>query len=162
ETYRRSAYTDLGITEEMQQDNHSRSAAKIVRGMHFQVGAGTAKLVRCGRGAIYDVVVDLRRGSPTYGQWEGFELSDENFHIVYKPHDATALRDPIAQADAIVAQPQWPLVTTWMRSSGARLVFDLFVPEALEALQRYPGGGAWRARLLSAFMADRMSDALRA
>jgi dTDP-4-dehydrorhamnose 3,5-epimerase len=85
ETYRRSAYTDLGIAEEMQQDNHSRSAAKIVRGMHFQVGAGTAKLVRCGRGAIYDVVVDLRRGSPTYGQWEGFELSDENFHIVYCP-----------------------------------------------------------------------------
>ena len=85
ETYRRNAYTDLGITEEMQQDNHSRSAAKIVRGMHFQVGAGTAKLVRCGRGAIYDVVDDLRRGSPTYGQWEGFELSDENFHIVYCP-----------------------------------------------------------------------------
>jgi dTDP-4-dehydrorhamnose 3,5-epimerase len=85
ETYRRSAYTELGIAEEMQQDNHSRSSAKIVRGMHFQVGAGTAKLVRCGRGAIYDVVVDLRRGSPTYGQWEGFELSDENFHIVYCP-----------------------------------------------------------------------------
>ena len=85
ETYRRSVYTDLGITEEMKQDNHSRSSAKIVRGMHFQIGAGTAKLVRCGRGAIYDVVVDLRKGSPTYGQWEGFELSDENFHMVYCP-----------------------------------------------------------------------------
>ena len=85
ETYRRSAYTEFGIAEEMPQDNHSRSSAKIVRGMHFQVGAGAAKLVRCARGAIYDVVVDLRKGSPSYGQWEGFELSDENHHIVYCP-----------------------------------------------------------------------------
>ena len=97
ETYRRSAYTDLGITEEMQQDNHSRSAAKIVRGMHFQVGAGTAKLVRCGRGVIYDVVVDLRRGSPTYGQWEAVELDDESMRELYVPvgfaHGFCALSD---------------------------------------------------------------------
>jgi dTDP-4-dehydrorhamnose 3,5-epimerase len=85
ETYRRSSYSAAGISEEMVQDNHSRSAHGIVRGMHFQVGEGTAKLVRCGRGVIYDVVVDLRRGSPTFGQWEGFELSDENFHVLYCP-----------------------------------------------------------------------------
>jgi dTDP-4-dehydrorhamnose 3,5-epimerase len=85
ETYRRSVYTDLGIPEEMPQDNHSRSAAKIVRGMHFQIGDGAAKLVRAARGAIYDVVVDLRKGSPTFGEWEGFELSDENFHMLYCP-----------------------------------------------------------------------------
>jgi dTDP-4-dehydrorhamnose 3,5-epimerase len=85
ETYRRNLFTEQGISEEMVQDNHSRSTAKIVRGMHFQVGAGAAKLIRCGRGAIYDVVVDLRKGSPTYGQWDGFVLSDENFHIVYCP-----------------------------------------------------------------------------
>jgi dTDP-4-dehydrorhamnose 3,5-epimerase len=85
ETYRRDTFAELGIPEEMKQDNHSRSAAKIVRGMHFQIGEGTAKLVRCGRGAIYDVVVDLRKGSPTYGEWEGFELTDENHHIVYCP-----------------------------------------------------------------------------
>jgi len=85
ETYRRDKFTELGIPEEMKQDNHSRSAAKIVRGMHFQIGDGAAKLVRCGRGAIYDVVVDLRQGSPTYGEWEGFELSDENHHVVYCP-----------------------------------------------------------------------------
>ena len=53
--------------------------------MHFQVGAGMAKLVRCSRGAILDVVVDLRKGSPTYGQWEGFELDDENLHQLYVP-----------------------------------------------------------------------------
>jgi dTDP-4-dehydrorhamnose 3,5-epimerase len=85
ETYRRTTFTEHGIAEEMVQDNHSRSSAKVVRGMHFQVGAGAAKLVRCGRGAIYDVLVDLRRGSPSYGQWEGFELSDENFHTLYCP-----------------------------------------------------------------------------
>jgi dTDP-4-dehydrorhamnose 3,5-epimerase len=85
ETYRRTTFADLGIPEEMVQDNHSRSTAKIVRGMHFQIGAGAAKLVRCGRGAIWDVVVDLRKGSPTYGQWEGHELSDENSHIYYVP-----------------------------------------------------------------------------
>jgi dTDP-4-dehydrorhamnose 3,5-epimerase len=85
ETYRRNVYAEHGIGEEMVQDNHSRSKRGIVRGMHFQVGDGVAKLVRCGRGAIYDVVVDIRRGSPTYGEWEGFELSDENFHILYCP-----------------------------------------------------------------------------
>jgi len=85
ETYRRNVFADLGIPEEMVQDNHSRSGRGIVRGMHFQIGEGAAKLVRCGSGAIYDVVVDLRRESPTFGQWEGFELTEENMHMVYCP-----------------------------------------------------------------------------
>ena len=83
ETYRRSALAELGIVEEFIQDNHSRSRAGVVRGMHFQ--PGMAKLVRCARGAIYDVLVDLRLGSPTFGQWEGFELSDSNHHQLYCP-----------------------------------------------------------------------------
>jgi dTDP-4-dehydrorhamnose 3,5-epimerase len=85
ETYRRSDFSALGIHEEMVQDNHSRSKYGIVRGMHFQVGRGAAKLVRCGRGTILDVVVDLRRGSPTYGEWEGYELSDDNGRMLYCP-----------------------------------------------------------------------------
>jgi dTDP-4-dehydrorhamnose 3,5-epimerase len=85
ETYRRDAFAALGIAEQMVQDNHSRSRRGIVRGMHFQIGQGAAKLVRCARGAVYDVVVDLRRGSPTFGQWEGFELSDENMRMAYCP-----------------------------------------------------------------------------
>jgi dTDP-4-dehydrorhamnose 3,5-epimerase len=85
ETYRRKDFAELGITEDMVQDNHSRSKHRIVRGMHFQIGEGASKLVRCGRGKIVDVVVDLRRGSPTFGEWEAFELSDENGHIVYCP-----------------------------------------------------------------------------
>jgi dTDP-4-dehydrorhamnose 3,5-epimerase len=83
ETYRRNVYADLGVSDEFVQDNHSRSKHGIVRGMHFQ--HGMAKLVRCARGAILDVVVDLRRGSPDFGQWEGFELNDENLHQLYVP-----------------------------------------------------------------------------
>jgi dTDP-4-dehydrorhamnose 3,5-epimerase len=85
ETYRRSDLMALGIQEEMVQDNHSRSAHGVVRGMHFQVGRGVGKLVRCARGQIQDVIVDIRRGSPTFGQWESFDLTDENMHVLYVP-----------------------------------------------------------------------------
>jgi dTDP-4-dehydrorhamnose 3,5-epimerase len=85
ESYRRSVFTDLGIAEEFVQDNHSRSSHGVVRGMHFQIGAGASKLIRCGRGAIWDVIVDIRKGSPSYGQWEGVELTDENHHMLYVP-----------------------------------------------------------------------------
>ncbi len=85
ETYRREVYAELGIPEEFVQDNHSRSRHGIVRGMHFQVGRGMSKLVRCASGSIVDVVVDLRKGSPTFGEWEAFELTDENLHQLYCP-----------------------------------------------------------------------------
>lgn len=85
ETYRRDALAELGVAEEMVQCNHSRSTRDVVRGMHFQVGAGVAKLVRCGRGAILDVAVDLRRGSPTYGRWEAAHLDEENMRMLYVP-----------------------------------------------------------------------------
>lgn len=85
ETYRRNAYAELGIDVEFVQDNHSRSTRGVVRGMHFQIGDGQAKLVRCARGAIVDVVVDIRRGSPTFGQWEAFELDDERLLQVFVP-----------------------------------------------------------------------------
>lgn len=85
ETYRRGACAELGIPEEFVQDNHSRSRRGVVRGLHFQVGRGMAKLVRCARGEILDVVVDIRRGSPTYGEWEAHELDDESHHQLYVP-----------------------------------------------------------------------------
>jgi len=85
ETYRRSEYGEHGITEEFVQDNHSRSGRGVVRGMHFQVGRGVSKLVRCARGEIVDVLVDIRRGSPTFGEWEAFTLDDENRHVLYAP-----------------------------------------------------------------------------
>jgi dTDP-4-dehydrorhamnose 3,5-epimerase len=67
------------------QDNHSRSTRGVVRGLHFQTAPGQAKLVRCARGSIVDVAVDLRRGSPTYGEWEAFELNDQTMRQLYVP-----------------------------------------------------------------------------
>jgi dTDP-4-dehydrorhamnose 3,5-epimerase len=87
ETYRREWHAQAGIPAEEQfiQDNHSRSTRGVVRGMHFHIGPGVAKLVRCARGRIVDVAVDLRKGSPTYGQWEGVELDDERMRVLYVP-----------------------------------------------------------------------------
>jgi dTDP-4-dehydrorhamnose 3,5-epimerase len=85
ESFREDAWAAHGVTTPFVQDNHSRSRQGVVRGMHFSLGAGQAKLVRCGRGTIWDVVVDLRRGSPTYGQAEGFELDDVNGHQLFVP-----------------------------------------------------------------------------
>jgi dTDP-4-dehydrorhamnose 3,5-epimerase len=83
ETYRRDLMEDQGIADEFVQDNHSRSRRGIVRGMHFQ--PGQAKLVRCVRGAILDVLVDIRAGSPQFGQWEGFALDDVDHRLLYVP-----------------------------------------------------------------------------
>lgn len=80
ESWNRKTLADRGITLDFVQDNHSLSAAaNTVRGLHFQAPPhAQAKLVRCGRGRIFDVAVDVRRGSPTYGAWVGEELSAEN------------------------------------------------------------------------------------
>src|SRR5918996_883848 len=83
ETYRRSRLSELGVADEFVQDNHSRSARGVLRGMHFQ--PGQAKLVRCARGAILDVVVDIRPGSPSFGRWESVRLDDEDHHQLYVP-----------------------------------------------------------------------------
>lgn len=85
ESYRENVWADAGVPTTWVQDNHSRSRKGIVRGMHFSLGAGQAKLVRCGRGQILDVVVDLRKASPTYGRWEGFELDDDTLKQLYIP-----------------------------------------------------------------------------
>jgi dTDP-4-dehydrorhamnose 3,5-epimerase len=87
ETYSQRVYVELGIDDMFVQDNHSLSAiAGTVRGLHFQSPPhAQAKLVRCGRGAIYDVAVDIRRGSPTYGRWAGYTLSAENGEQLYIP-----------------------------------------------------------------------------
>jgi dTDP-4-dehydrorhamnose 3,5-epimerase len=85
ETYRRDAWGELGVEVEFVQHNHSRSAKGTLRGLHFQTEPGQAKLVRCPRGAIFDVAVDLRRGSPTYGRWEGQVLDDELHRQLFVP-----------------------------------------------------------------------------
>jgi dTDP-4-dehydrorhamnose 3,5-epimerase len=76
ETYRSDAWRGLGVELDFVQHNHSRSTRGALRGIHFQTDPGQAKLVRCSRGRIFDVAVDLRASSPTFGQWEGHELDD--------------------------------------------------------------------------------------
>ncbi len=85
ETYRGDRWRELGVGVDFVQDNHSRSARNILRGLHFQTSPGQAKLVRCLRGRIWDVAVDLRRDSPTYRQWEGHELDDERHRQLFVP-----------------------------------------------------------------------------
>ena len=87
ETFSKKTYLEHGIDVDFVQDNHSLSRELgTLRGLHYQAPpAAQGKLVRCGRGAIFDVAVDIRRGSPTYGQWEGYELTAENGHQLYVP-----------------------------------------------------------------------------
>ena len=85
ETFSKEAWAGLGVDAEFVQHNHSRSGKGILRGLHFQTEPGQAKLLRCARGAIFDVAVDLRRGSPTYGQWEGHVLDDERHRQLFVP-----------------------------------------------------------------------------
>jgi dTDP-4-dehydrorhamnose 3,5-epimerase len=85
ETFSRERWGELGVDAEFVQHNHSRSGKGTLRGLHFQTEPGQAKLLRCARGAILDVAVDLRRGSPTYGEWEGHVLDDERHRQLYVP-----------------------------------------------------------------------------
>lgn len=123
------------------QDSLSRSHQGVLRGLHVRTGAGEAKLVRCSSGAVFDVVVDLRPGSPTYGEWVSFDLSGEVQNSVYIPagcaHGFQALTEPadtsyridrrhdpsenltIAYDDPQLAIP-WPLPVTLMSGADAK------------------------------------------
>ena len=87
ETWNAARFADAGLDLTFVQDNHSLSAeVGTIRGLHFQAPpSAQGKLVRCGRGALYDVAVDIRAGSPTYGQWYGAELSAENGQMLWIP-----------------------------------------------------------------------------
>ena len=85
ETWNKRTFDDLGLTMPFVQDNHSRSARGVLRGIHYQVVHPQGKLVRVTRGAVYDIAVDLRKQSPTFGKWTGVELSEENRRIFWVP-----------------------------------------------------------------------------
>ena len=85
ETFRADTAQRYGIPTDFVQDNHSRSRQGTLRGIHFQTHPGQGKLVRVARGRVFDVVVDLRRGSPTFGEWEGVVLDDENGAMLWIP-----------------------------------------------------------------------------
>jgi dTDP-4-dehydrorhamnose 3,5-epimerase len=85
ESYNQKLYAEVGITAIFIQDNHSRSQKNTLRGLHAQLKRPQGKLIRVIQGEVFDVVVDLRRNSPTYKKWEGFLLSERNFQQCYIP-----------------------------------------------------------------------------
>ena len=85
ETYRTDTMTQAGIDRPFVQDNHSRSTKGVLRGLHYQLTQPQGKLVRVARGAVYDVAVDVRHGSPTFGQWYGTILDEESMRMMYVP-----------------------------------------------------------------------------
>jgi dTDP-4-dehydrorhamnose 3,5-epimerase len=85
ESYNRRAMAAIGIADDFVQDNHSKSGFGVLRGLHYQLAVPQAKLVRVTRGRVFDVAVDIRRGSPDFGRWAGVELSDENQLMLYIP-----------------------------------------------------------------------------
>jgi dTDP-4-dehydrorhamnose 3,5-epimerase len=138
ETFRAQRAAELGIPTSFVQDNHSRSVRGTLRGIHFQTHPGQGKLVRCARGRVWDVAVDLRAGSPTFGQWEAMELDDERHHQLWIPvgfghgflvlsdvadfvYKCTAYYDPATEAGISFADPevgiQWPLPEAELRYS---------------------------------------------
>jgi dTDP-4-dehydrorhamnose 3,5-epimerase len=120
ETYRRDTWAELGVEVEFVQHNHSRSVQGTLRGLHFQTEPGQAKLVRCPRGRIFDVAVDLRTGSATYGQWEGHELDDERHRQLFVPagfgHGFAVLSE--------VADVAYLLSSTYDPASEAGIAWD--------------------------------------
>lgn len=85
ESYNRRSLVSLGIVYEFVQDNHSRSARGVLRGLHYQIRQPQGKLVRVVAGEVFDVAVDLRQASPTFGQWVGMTLSSENKRMAWIP-----------------------------------------------------------------------------
>lgn len=100
ESYKYSEFYNNGIKEVFIQDNHSKSSYGVLRGLHYQLNPkAQGKLLRCTEGKIFDVAVDIRKGSPTFGKWVGVELSEENKHMFYIPagfaHGFVALSDKV-------------------------------------------------------------------
>ncbi|MGI8622584.1 MAG: dTDP-4-dehydrorhamnose 3,5-epimerase [Solirubrobacteraceae bacterium] len=130
ETFREEAWSAAGVAGPFLQDNHSRSRRGTVRGIHFQTSPGQGKLVRCARGTVWDVVVDLRRGSATFGEWEACVLDDAHGHQLWIPvgfghgfcvlsetadfvYKCTSYYDPATEAGIAFEDPavgiEWPL-----------------------------------------------------
>lgn len=85
ETFHAQRYAEAGITDRFVQDNYSRSVRGTLRGLHFQEPHAQGKLVMVVEGSVYDVIVDIRKGSPTFGKWHGVDLSSDNYRQLYVP-----------------------------------------------------------------------------
>ncbi|PZU48001.1 MAG: dTDP-4-dehydrorhamnose 3,5-epimerase [Sphingomonas sp.] len=120
ETYNSRVFADAGLPTEWRQDNHSRSARGVLRGLHYQLTDPQGKLVRVTRGRVFDVAVDIRRSSPSFGQWVGAELSDENQAMLFIPpgfaHGFVVLSD--------VADFCYKCTTLWHQQSDRSLLWS--------------------------------------
>ncbi len=119
ETWNAKVFADIGIDAQFVQDNHSRSAKGILRGLHYQLQEPQGKLVRVTSGRVFDVAVDIRRSSPHFGRWTGVELSGENKRMFWVPpgfaHGFVALEDEtdfLYKCTALYA-PQWDRGIAW-------------------------------------------------
>ena len=160
ETYHAQRYAEAGVELPFVQDNHSRSGTGVLRGLHLQIGHPQGKLVRVTQGAVFDVAVDVRRGSPTFGKWVGATLSADNFRQFYIPpgfaHGFLALSEqvdflykctdyyyPEDEAGIMWNDPaigiEWPDVGMEYRLSE-RDRNNPRLSDLLERLPQYPGG----------------------
>jgi len=160
ETYHARRYRDAGLDATFVQDNHSRSARGTLRGLHWQIGRQQGKLIRVVAGEIFDVAVDVRRGSPTFGQWVGIPITAESFRQVYVPpgfahgfcvvseqadveYKCTDFYDPASERGLIWNDPdvgiEWPIADPTLSPR------DRQHPSLAELLRRddaLPGGSA--------------------
>lgn len=130
ETYHAGRFRQAGIDVQFVQDNYSRSAKGVLRGLHYQEPNAQGKLIRCTRGALFDVAVDIRAGSPHFGKWFGLELTEENRKMLWVPagfahgfcaltddadliYKCTALYDPASDRSILWNDPDigidWPI-----------------------------------------------------
>lgn len=120
ETFHESVFRDLGLPTEWVQDNHSHSRYGVIRGLHYQLENPQGKLVRCTRGRILDVAVDIRRDSPTFGRWTAVELSEANKRMLYIPpkfaHGFSVLSE---EADVL-----YKCTTLWHQPSDRSLIWN--------------------------------------
>jgi dTDP-4-dehydrorhamnose 3,5-epimerase len=119
ESYNERVFHDAGIVGLFVQDNHSRSVRNVIRGLHYQIRKPQGKLVRVVNGAVFDVAVDLRRSSPTFGRWAGTELSDQNKRILWIPpgfaHGFVVLSPTVdfLYKTTEFYEPQWDRTILW-------------------------------------------------
>jgi dTDP-4-dehydrorhamnose 3,5-epimerase len=120
ETFNEGVFREHGLPDSFAQDNHSSSKRGVVRGLHYQLEQPQGKLVRCTRGAILDVAVDIRRGSPTFGQWTAVELTEENRKMLWIPprfaHGFSVLGE---QADVV-----YKCTTPWHQASDRSILWN--------------------------------------
>jgi dTDP-4-dehydrorhamnose 3,5-epimerase len=119
ESYHKEKFKDVGIDADFVQDNHSKSCRGTLRGLHYQIHQPQAKLVRVAAGEIFDVAVDIRKGSPTFGQWVGDYLSAENKRMLWVPvgfahgfYAISAEVEVLYKASDYYA-PQWERCIVW-------------------------------------------------